>query len=479
MNGGGLISSPQASGHLENKYFLNQISPSSIRRESVSAIDDFFEDFLGSPNGVDVNVNVNMKLMSRPHNGTFGSNQHGIPPRQVPQVPVSEWRSNPNQQDSSGSFIEELFGPCKDDVSEKRLCNNNISKEPGMDVKPKFPASELPMALEKMSDVWDLQELDAIEIPDDEAPKGSDSERTSSISSVDTSSSFSGTTPTHSNDILSQMPPTSQGQLLPNGVHIKSELDLTPVMSCNFQLSNVLSNNIPSVVKMEPCLPTYSASCTTVGKPTPGLLSSPNEVPIRPNYLPLSSSNASIASSMSGITNAGSLKALPAVSNSFTVLPSQGPTNVPVVLQPVVLPPTPPDSQPNSPNQQQRLEQQQGQRDVRQTPPPPYPGVPILPAPPVDLVTMGLVTSTGKPRQTHPGCTTIKYNRKNNPDLEKRRIHYCEFPGEYHHSLLFRLLHVILSSSTSLSRRTYNIIHNVLRSVGFVSPDEYSMTKHK
>ena len=79
MNGGGLISSPQTSGHLENKYFLNQISPSSIRRESVSAIDDFFEDFLGSPNGVDVNVNVSMKLMSRPHNGTFGSNQHGIP----------------------------------------------------------------------------------------------------------------------------------------------------------------------------------------------------------------------------------------------------------------------------------------------------------------------------------------------------------------------------------------------------------------
>jgi krueppel-like factor 5 len=34
-----------------------------------------------------------------------------------------------------------------------------------------------------------------------------------------------------------------------------------------------------------------------------------------------------------------------------------------------------------------------------------------------------------KPQKTHPGCSTIKYNRKNNPDLEKRRIHFCDFPG--------------------------------------------------
>lgn len=34
-----------------------------------------------------------------------------------------------------------------------------------------------------------------------------------------------------------------------------------------------------------------------------------------------------------------------------------------------------------------------------------------------------------RPRVTHPGCSTIKYNRKNNPDLEKRRVHYCQFEG--------------------------------------------------
>ena len=31
---------------------------------------------------------------------------------------------------------------------------------------------------------------------------------------------------------------------------------------------------------------------------------------------------------------------------------------------------------------------------------------------------------------TYPGCTTIRYRRKNNPDLEKRRTHYCHIDGE-------------------------------------------------
>ena len=41
-----------------------------------------------------------------------------------------------------------------------------------------------------------------------------------------------------------------------------------------------------------------------------------------------------------------------------------------------------------------------------------------------------LTPVTHRPRATHPGCTTIKYNRRSNPELEKRRIHFCEFPGQ-------------------------------------------------
>lgn len=41
-----------------------------------------------------------------------------------------------------------------------------------------------------------------------------------------------------------------------------------------------------------------------------------------------------------------------------------------------------------------------------------------------------LTPVTNRPRKTHAGCTTIKYNRKTNSDLEKRRIHRCQYPGK-------------------------------------------------
>ena len=41
-----------------------------------------------------------------------------------------------------------------------------------------------------------------------------------------------------------------------------------------------------------------------------------------------------------------------------------------------------------------------------------------------------LTPVTRRVRKLHKGCTTIKYNRKNNPDLDKRRQHFCDFPGK-------------------------------------------------
>ncbi|XP_050415600.2 transcription factor Sp9 [Patella vulgata] len=90
---------------------------------------------------------------------------------------------------------------------------------------------------------------------------------------------------------------------------------------------------------------------------------------------------------------------------------------------PVLLPPTPPTSQPPSPSQEY----------VRRTPPPPYPGIAnamLGCASPLSVpFTARSHQSPKKHPQTHPGCSTIRYNRKNNPELEKRRIHFCEFPG--------------------------------------------------
>jgi len=44
-------------------------------------------------------------------------------------------------------------------------------------------------------------------------------------------------------------------------------------------------------------------------------------------------------------------------------------------------------------------------------------------------VDVPLTPVTRRPRLTHPGCTTIKYNRRTNPELERRRTHFCHFTG--------------------------------------------------
>lgn len=70
-------------------------------------------------------------------------------------------------------------------------------------------------------------------------------------------------------------------------------------------------------------------------------------------------------------------------------------------------PPTPPTSEPGSPGNTL-------QGPPRRTPPPPYP------APDPSQCT-----------KTSTMPMILKFNRRNNPELEKRRVHHCDFPGEY------------------------------------------------
>uniref|UniRef100_T1J3Y1 C2H2-type domain-containing protein n=1 Tax=Strigamia maritima TaxID=126957 RepID=T1J3Y1_STRMM len=76
----------------------------------------------------------------------------------------------------------------------------------------------------------------------------------------------------------------------------------------------------------------------------------------------------------------------------------------------VYMPPTPPSSEPGSPA-----------TDSfglgRRTPPPPYSGHPTGPN----------ASSISAAHREVMGI--MKYNRRNNPELEKRRIHHCDFPG--------------------------------------------------
>ena len=82
------------------------------------------------------------------------------------------------------------------------------------------------------------------------------------------------------------------------------------------------------------------------------------------------------------------------------------------------MPPTPPSSHPGSP--------------ANPTCPQPFPGCienSVLgsrgPPPPYEFA----IATHQKPVPVQNGTPTLKYNRKNNPDLEKRRVHFCHYPG--------------------------------------------------
>ena len=86
---------------------------------------------------------------------------------------------------------------------------------------------------------------------------------------------------------------------------------------------------------------------------------------------------------------------------------------------------TPPDSVPNSPHSDEESDEMMFEEVV-------YPSARShddAPSSPGSGGHLVLTPVTRRPRRTHPGCTTIKYNRKNSPQLDHRRVHFCDFPG--------------------------------------------------
>lgn len=115
--------------------------------------------------------------------------------------------------------------------------------------------------------------------------------------------------------------------------------------------------------------------------------------------------------------NGGYMLAEP-LSQHHAYYPPQSQSHAPHASQtgPHSLPPSPPNSQPGSPENQVELLNLSAQQL-----PPPYqhraPKITGL-SPHAMLMTHG-----------HGILTGPKYNRRNNPELEKRRIHFCDYPG--------------------------------------------------
>ncbi|XP_018432488.1 PREDICTED: Krueppel-like factor 5 [Nanorana parkeri] len=89
---------------------------------------------------------------------------------------------------------------------------------------------------------------------------------------------------------------------------------------------------------------------------------------------------------------------------------------------PVTLPPSPPNSQPGSPENLPDLVN-------NISPPPPYEatfGLKLVEVPQLQTVSdLGSLLPQGQVLH----LTLPRFNRRNNPELEKRRIHHCDYPG--------------------------------------------------
>lgn len=187
--------------------------------------------------------------------------------------------------------------------------------------------------------------------------------------------------------------------------------------SCAFQNSkfdNVhVKQEVPSSCMLEDTIVSSSSEFTR-----PKTLS----IPV-PQSVMMPTCSSPMVQYVTQYSSGGIVKSVNPIRNQYTS------ASTPPHTVPVLMPPTPPSSQPGSPSQDVQ---------IRRTPPPPYPGlIPSRMSITGSMISPLLISNPGsprssiirKPQKTHPGCSTIKYNRKNNPDLEKRRIHFCDFPG--------------------------------------------------
>ncbi|XP_015687819.1 Krueppel-like factor 5 [Protobothrops mucrosquamatus] len=160
--------------------------------------------------------------------------------------------------------------------------------------------------------------------------------------------------------------------------------------------------------------------CLSVPPPQQGqlyqLLSSPDLD--LPNAAGMDSlSNVSLSSSMTGLNTLSPamsqtpMKPFHGVPPCTYAMPSQ------FLQQPATyFPPSPPSSEPGSPDRQVEMMQ-------NLTPPPSYA------ATIASKLAIHNPTLTASLPMNSPSIPTVRYNRRSNPDLEKRRIHYCDYPG--------------------------------------------------
>ncbi|NXA81827.1 KLF5 factor, partial [Thryothorus ludovicianus] len=210
----------------------------------------------------------------------------------------------------------------------------------------------------------------------------------------------------HQNETTAPAPAPAPTQALP---------EFTSIFSSH-QTPDV--NNI--FIKQELPTPDVHLSITPQQGQLYQLLSSPDlEMPsTTPQAAVMDSlNNVSMPSAMAGLNTLSSAVPQTAMKQFQGIPPcSYTMPNQFLQQQATYFPPSPPSSEPGSPDRQAEMLQ-------NLTPPPSYAATiasklaihnPNLPA-----------TLPITPQNIQP----VRYNRRSNPDLEKRRIHYCDYPG--------------------------------------------------
>ncbi|XP_048853777.1 Kruppel-like factor 5 like isoform X1 [Brienomyrus brachyistius] len=208
--------------------------------------------------------------------------------------------------------------------------------------------------------------------------------------------------------------------ILPNTTHLRTGLYRSkPVLQ---QIKTEPGVDVPCSIQTLPDFTSVFSVPQTVNslfvKPdmtTDEMHIGPQQPPVY--QLPVSSNDLTmpLSSSQSGSSNSRSMHNL----NSITLTAGPGGFVMPEHFypspQPHSLPPSPPNSQPGSPENQAEL-------------------INTIPPPPPYEVRQGIKMPAMHPQSllmTHGQgvLTGPRYNRRNNPELEKRRIHHCDFPG--------------------------------------------------
>nr|XP_006815816.1 PREDICTED: KLF534-like protein isoform X1 [Saccoglossus kowalevskii] len=187
-----------------------------------------------------------------------------------------------------------------------------------------------------------------------------------------------------------------------------------------YKQSQNVDNNANNVDSKDPKLSqlywnNHSTNNTVNSNSTPVTLSNLQKVVVKSEPLDYPSPSCHMTTSTAGVVI--KKEPQPVSSCQYTTLQNfQTSSNYTYVtsVQPYLnslnacMPPTPPNSQPGSPG-----EQMVGNYEAQFRPPPPYP----------------MFVAQGGNTVPCSSQNTVRYNRKNNPELEKRRIHFCDYPG--------------------------------------------------